>query len=165
METKKSNSRHTHAPTADQVSSRAEHRGDAVPVERRSGQITSDRHASFTVPTLDVDTGAAVAAVLQQRLVSLIDLSLTLKHIHWNVVGPNFMAVHEMLDRQHHGVQQMVDELAERIATLGGAPSGLPGRLVEQRTWTDYTLNRADSIAHLGATDEMGAARAVVVKR
>jgi starvation-inducible DNA-binding protein len=69
------------------------------------------------------------------------------------VVGPNFIAVHEMLDPQYHGVVVMVDDLAERIAALGGVPSGLPGRLTEDRTWNDYSLDRADSLAHLGALD------------
>jgi starvation-inducible DNA-binding protein len=123
------------------------------PVDRRSGPVTSDRHAHFTAPTLDMEAGTRAADLLQKRLVGLIDLSLTLKHIHWNVVGPNFIAVHEMLDPQYEGVQKMVDDLAERIATLGGAPSGLPGRVVDERTWTDYNLDRADSIAHLGALD------------
>jgi starvation-inducible DNA-binding protein len=36
---------------------------------------------------------------------------------------------------------------------MGGVPSGLPGRLTEVRTWTDYSLDRADSLAHLGALD------------
>jgi starvation-inducible DNA-binding protein len=90
---------------------------------------------------------------LQQRLIALLDLGLTLKHIHWNVVGPNFIGVHEMLDPQYAGVQAMIDDLAERIATLGATPSGLPGRIVAQRTWDDYDLDRADSIAHLGALD------------
>jgi starvation-inducible DNA-binding protein len=139
--------------SADQPSSRSARRGDAVPIDRRSGPVTSDRQASFTAPTLEAAAGEATAALLQQRLVSLIDLSLTLKHIHWNVVGPNFIAVHEMLDRQHQGVQRLVDELAERIATLGSVPSGLPGQVVDQRSWSDYALNRADSIAHLGALD------------
>lgn len=115
--------------------------------------VTSSRQASFTVPTLSVGVGAEVAALLQQRLVALVDLALTLKHIHWNVVGPTFIGVHEMLDPQHAGVQTMVDDLAERIATLGGVPSGLPGRLVQDRTWDDYALERADSLAHLGALD------------
>ena len=117
------------------------------------GAVTTDRQASYTVPGLSADEGATMAAVLQERLVSMIDLSLTLKHIHWNVVGPNFIAVHQMLDPQHAGVQEMVDDLAERIATLGGSPSGLPGRVVQQRSWDDYELDRADSIAHLGALD------------
>ena len=60
--------------------------------------LTSTRAASFTVPGLDRAAGQRVADVLQQRLASLVDLSLTLKHIHWNVVGPNFIGVHQMLD-------------------------------------------------------------------
>jgi starvation-inducible DNA-binding protein len=107
----------------------------------------------FTVPSMSLDAGVDVAGRLQERLVALIDLGLTLKHIHWNVVGPNFIGVHEMLDPQYAGVQTMVDDLAERIATLGATPSGLPGRVVAQRTWDDYDLDRADSIAHLGALD------------
>ena len=48
------------------------------------------------------------------------DLDLTLKHVHWNVVGPHFIAVHEMLDPQVDAVRAMTDATAERIATLGG---------------------------------------------
>ena len=45
---------------------------------------------------------------------------------HWNVAGPNFIAVHEMLDPQVDEVLAMADETAERIAALGGSPSGRP---------------------------------------
>jgi len=112
-----------------------------------------DPKASFAVPGLDVNASGKVAAVLQERLVALIDLALTLKHIHWNVVGPNFIAVHEMLDPQVAGVQDMVDTTAERIATLGVPPNGLIGYLDKTRTWDDYALGRAMSIEHLGALD------------
>lgn len=57
---------------------------------------------------------------------ALNDLALTLKHIHWNVVGPHFIAVHTMLDPQVVAVREMADETAERIATLGVAPLGTP---------------------------------------
>ncbi len=117
------------------------------------GKVSSSRQASFTVPSLSGDEGTRLAKTLQQRLVALLDLALTIKHIHWNVVGPNFISVHEMLDPHFQGVQTMVDDLAERIATLGGVPSGLPGRLVADRTWDDYELDRADSLSHLGALD------------
>src|SRR3712207_3370300 len=79
--------------------------------------------------------------------------SLTLKHIHWNVVGPNFIAVHEMIDPQVDAVRLMVDAIAERIATLGVEPWGTPGALVEARTWDDYSIGRAGAIEHLGALD------------
>ena len=97
----------------------------------------------FTVPGMSQDDAVKVIDLLQGRLVTLIDLQLTLKHIHWNVVGPAFIGVHEMLDPQVDAVRAMVDETAERIATLGGEPNGLPGNLVSSRSWDDYDLGRA----------------------
>lgn len=107
----------------------------------------------FTVPSLTVEAGGKVAAILQQRLHALNDLALTLKHIHWNVTGPSFIAVHEMIDPQVDSVREMVDAIAERIATLGVAPQGTPGALVADRTWEDYSIGRASTQAHLGALD------------
>lgn len=109
----------------------------------------------FTVPSLSLKDGAKVAGVLQERLNALNDLALTLKHIHWNVVGPHFIAVHQMLDPQVDAVRAMVDVIAERIATLGASPVGTPGALVAARTWDDYSIGRAGAIEHLGALDEV----------
>jgi starvation-inducible DNA-binding protein len=108
---------------------------------------------AYTVPSMSVDDGARVAEILQQRLDSLNDLALTLKHVHWNVVGPQFIAVHEMIDPQVADVRAMVDQIAERIATLGVSPSGTVGGIAERRSWSDYAIGRADAIAHLGALD------------
>jgi starvation-inducible DNA-binding protein len=94
-----------------------------------------------------------IISLLQMRLHSLNDLHLTLKHIHWNVVGPHFIAVHEMIDPQVDQVRAMTDDLAERISTLGGEPNGTPGALVDERTWNDYSIGRAEAIEHLGALD------------
>ena len=109
----------------------------------------------YTVPSLSKEEGAEVARILQTRLDALNDLALTLKHIHWNVVGPHFIAVHEMIDPQVDAVRLMVDAIAERIATLGGAPVGTPGAMVAARTWDDYSIGRAGAIEHLGALDEV----------
>jgi starvation-inducible DNA-binding protein len=108
---------------------------------------------TYTVPGMKSDTADEIIALLQDRLNSLNDLALTLKHVHWNVVGPNFIAVHTMLDPQVDAVRAMVDETAERIATLGGSPVGTPGALVAQRSWDDYSIGRASTQEHLGALD------------
>jgi starvation-inducible DNA-binding protein len=107
----------------------------------------------YTVPGMTSDTAEELIGLLQDRLNSLNDLALTLKHAHWNVVGPNFIAVHTMLDPQVDAVRLMVDDTAERIATLGGSPSGTPGALVAARDWDDYSIGRADAIEHLAALD------------
>jgi starvation-inducible DNA-binding protein len=108
---------------------------------------------TYTVPGMKKDTAERVIKLLQDRLNSLNDLALTLKHVHWNVTGPNFIAVHTMLDPQVEAVRAMVDETAERIAALGGSPSGTPGALVAQRDWDDYSIGRAGTQEHLGALD------------
>lgn len=105
----------------------------------------------YTVPGLSTEQGADLIAVLQMRLHALNDLHLTLKHVHWNVIGPHFIAVHEMIDPQVEQVRAMADDVAERIAALGGVALGTPGALVDQRTWNDYSIGRRDAIAHLGA--------------
>ncbi|MFD8148652.1 Dps family protein [Streptomyces sp. NPDC059708] len=109
--------------------------------------------APHTVPGLDPREAERVVDVLQARLHALNDLALTLKHVHWNVVGPHFIAVHEMLDPQVDAVREMADTAAERMAALGGVPIGTPGSLVAGRTWDDYEVGRADAVAHLGALD------------
>ncbi|MDT0120622.1 DNA starvation/stationary phase protection protein [Kocuria marina subsp. indica] len=113
----------------------------------------STKNANYTVPGLTTEQGHGVAEILQQRLHALNDLQLTLKHAHWNVVGPNFISVHEMLDPQIEKVRGYVDELAERMATLGVPPNGLPGAIVAERTWDDYDVQRASGVEHLAALD------------
>jgi len=109
--------------------------------------------SKYTVPGMSREDAARVVEMLQDRLTATLDLHLTLKHIHWNVVGPNFIAVHEMLDPQVDQVRMMSDRLAERIATLGHQPLGTPGAIVRQRSWDDYSLTRADTQEHLAALD------------
>jgi starvation-inducible DNA-binding protein len=108
---------------------------------------------TYTVPGMKNDSAERITALLQDRLNALSDLALTLKHVHWNVVGPNFIAVHTMLDPQVEAVRAMTDEIAERIATLGGSPVGTPGALVAQRGWDDYSIGRATTLQHLAALD------------
>lgn len=107
----------------------------------------------YTVPGMDEQATAKVIGTLQHRLTSLIDLQLTLKHVHWNVVGPTFIGVHEMLDPQVDAVRLMTDDVAERIATMGGEPNGTPGFVAKNRGWDDYSLMRASTNEHLAALD------------
>lgn len=120
---------------------------------RHDRRVSSSRRASFTVPGVSYVDATSVAEQLQGRLVSLIDLGLTVRHIQWNMVGAGCAAVRSLLDPQHAGVWSMTDALAERMAALGCVPNGLPGTVVNRRTWDDYGLDRADTLSHLGALD------------
>ena len=111
---------------------------------------TTSRYQPSGLSTADANR---INELLQNRLTALIDLELTLKHIHWNVVGPSFIGVHQMIDPQVDAVRLMVDALAERLATMGGMPVGTPGYVAENRSWEDYSILRATTMEHLGALD------------
>ncbi len=65
-----------------------------------------------------------IIALLNARLADLIDLQLALKHAHWNVKGPHFIALHELFDAQHGDLAAHVDDMAERITAHGGTAIG-----------------------------------------
>lgn len=112
------------------------------------------KNADYTVPGIAVETGHTIADALQDRLYSLNELALILKHAHWNVTGSQFIAVHEMLDSQTDEVRDFVDEIAERIAALGTSPNGLSGALVTNRKTPEYPLGRANTQDHLRVIDK-----------
>ena len=111
--------------------------------------------SKFTLPGLSSEEATKVVAILQERLACYNDLHLTLKHVHWNVVGPNFIGVHEMIDPQVELVRLYADAVAERIAALGASPKGTPGAIVSIRTWDDYPLGRELVQTHLAALDKV----------
>ena len=118
-------------------------------------RTTSSSKAGSSVPDMSSSDSKKTTEILQGRLVALLDLQLTLKHIHWNVTGPNFIAIHEMLDPQVLAVRAMSDALAERIATCGGTPLGTPGAIVKGRSWDDYAIGRDTTDRHLDELDRV----------
>ncbi len=45
-----------------------------------------------------------------------------LRGIHWNIKGPNFFDLHAKFEELYTDANVKVDEIAERILTLGGTP-------------------------------------------
>jgi len=54
------------------------------------------------------------------RLADAVDLQLHCKHAHWNVKGPNFIALHQLFDQVNESVEDYIDLVAERAVQLGG---------------------------------------------
>lgn len=107
------------------------------------------------VPGLNETVSEKAIGILQETLSHEQETALVLKHAHWNVAGPNFIAVHEMLDPQVDAVLTMADETAERISTLGGSPLGRPEDITRFRTWPEFKLEgRRPSLEYLRQLNE-----------
>src|SRR5262244_2713381 len=78
-------------------------------------------------------TRVKVVELLNARLADAIDLQTQTKQAHWNVKGPNFIALHELFDKINEAVADYVDDLAERAVQLGGAAEGT-ARMVARRS-------------------------------
>src|SRR5690625_7823905 len=97
--------------------------------------LMTENYADYTAPGVEMEDAHRVTESLQTRLHALNDLHLTLKHAHWNVVGPEFISVHEMLDPQVEEDRAWADLVAERIATVGVSAKGTTAATGNDRAW------------------------------
>jgi starvation-inducible DNA-binding protein len=65
------------------------------------------------------DNRAHVADALAQVLADTYALYQKTHLYHWNVQGPRFIALHEMFGKQYDALWTSLDEIAERIRSLG----------------------------------------------
>ena len=72
-------------------------------------------------------------ALLNARLADCADLQTQTKQAHWNVKGPNFIALHELFDKINEEVEDYVDDIAERLVQLGGVAEGT-ARMIAKKT-------------------------------
>jgi starvation-inducible DNA-binding protein len=113
----------------------------------------------LTRNSLDSNARSAAISLLNARVADTIDLALAAKQAHWNIRGPSFIGVHEMLDKLRATLDQHVDTMAERVSALGGiargttqdaAESTLPPYPTDIRAIPDHLSALAERIAALG---------------
>ena len=61
---------------------------------------------------------------LERLLASSYSLYLKTHNYHWNVTGPMFATLHTLFETQYSELALAVDEIAERIRTLGARAPG-----------------------------------------
>src|SRR5262245_460197 len=91
----------------------------------------------------DLPEATRVKAIelLNARLADAVDLQTQTKQAHWNVKGPQFIALHELFDKINEDVEDYVDEIAERAVQLprgrlGRLPSALRSANTRRTPWT-----------------------------
>ena len=94
-------------------------------------------------------TRRAVITILNERLADAIDLQSQVKQAHWNVKGPNFIALHELFDKISDVVLEQIDEIAERVTSLGGTAEGTVAVAAKRSKLKNYPLSITAGKDHL----------------
>lgn len=96
-------------------------------------------------------TRRAMVALLNQQLADVLDLGLQAKQAHWNVKGPNFIALHELFDKVADELEGFSDEIAERAVALGGVALGTVQIIAEHSKLAPYPLTVGSGPEHIAA--------------
>lgn len=57
-------------------------------------------------------------------LANLNVLYRKIQNYHWNIVGAGFFSVHAKLEEYYDAINEQIDDVAERILSIGGRPLG-----------------------------------------
>ncbi len=78
---------------------------------------------------LDAEKSEALSNDLNMLLANFQRYYQNLRGIHWNIKGKRFFDLHVKFEELYNDANLKVDEIAERVLTLGGVP---------QHTFEDY---------------------------
>ena len=109
-------------------------------------------------------TRAKVVELLNARLADCADLQTQTKQAHWNVKGPNFIALHELFDKINEDVEDYVDDIAERAVQLGGVAEGTVRTAARRTSLSEYPPNTVDGRSHVEALSSALAAFGTAVR-
>lgn len=110
-------------------------------------------------------TRKKIVELCNARLADAIDLQTQCKYAHWNVRGPNFIALHEMFDDVNEDVEEYVDLIAERAVQLGGAADGTMRMAAGRSSLAEYATTGSAGPEHVEALSSALAVFGTLVRR
>src|SRR5580698_6296918 len=114
---------------------------------------------------LPEDARVKLIELLNARLADCKDLQTQTKQAHWNIKGPNFIALHELFDKINEAVEDYVDDIAERAVQLGGMAEGTARMVAKRSTLAEYPAKAVDGRSHVEALSSAVAAFGLAARR
>ena len=98
----------------------------------------------------------AVAMALNQLLADEHILYNKTRNYHWSIEGPSFMEFHKLYEAQYNMLAESIDEIAERIRTIGHFAEGRLKEIVKLATLDEpeAPTNQQEQIQNLEADHE-----------
>ena len=118
-------------------------------------------HTSIDIPA---GTRAEIIDLCNQQLADTADLQTQTKQAHWNVKGPEFIALHKLYDDLAEEVEGYVDEIAERATQLGGFAMGTARMAASNSRLPEFPLDATDGLDTVKALVERYAAYAATTR-
>jgi starvation-inducible DNA-binding protein len=100
-------------------------------------------------------TRATVIGVLETVLADEVVLYIKTRNYHWNVVGPDFSEMHKFFEEQYEALDEVFDDVAERIRALGGRAPGSMAEFLKRARLPEHVgvIAHAQQLAHSLLTD------------
>src|SRR5246127_861730 len=100
--------------------------------KRGKDDVLQEFGTVYPVPIgLGENVRTASTTALNQLLVDTMALRDLYKKHHWQVSGATFYQLHLLFDKHYTEQVELMDELAERITSLGGVPLAAPHDVAE----------------------------------
>jgi starvation-inducible DNA-binding protein len=110
------------------------------------------------IPQLGIseENRTQIATALETLLADSYTLYLKTHNFHWNVTGPMFHTLHTLFETHYTELAVAVDDIAERIRTLGAFAPGSYKAFAERTNLTEATEvpSAQDMVAQLRADHE-----------
>ncbi|PPK98929.1 Dps family protein [Parapedobacter indicus] len=88
---------------------------------------------------------AEISQVLSHILADEFVLYTKTRNAHWNIEGPNFHAMHIMFESQYTELADIIDNVAERMRTLGHYAPATLKQILQLTHLTEQTREKNDS--------------------
>ena len=108
-------------------------------VTRNGNKLALKMHATHN--DMPQKTREKMTDLLNARLADCSDLASQARTAHWNVKGPQFIALHKLFDEVYESLGEQMDLLAERCVQLGGTAKGTARSAAQHSQIEEYPLD------------------------
>jgi starvation-inducible DNA-binding protein len=113
---------------------------------------------------IPVEARERLTQLLNQSLADTFDLMSQTKQAHWNIKGKDFYQLHLLFDEIAGELSGFVDEIAERVTSLGGYALGTARMAAENSDLPEYPTDAVEGRQHIAALVERFARYAAHVR-
>jgi len=113
---------------------------------------------------LSAKSRTALVEILNESLADTFDLYSQVKQAHWNVKGHQFYQLHLLFDEIAGEILDFVDQLAERVTSLGGTAMGTARMSAAKSSLPEYPVDVLEGLDHIAALSERFATYCQIVR-